>query len=133
MANEFQHKTVGTSLTQAEYAGADGTGHILDSQATGDIIYASSSSVLSRLGVGTNGDLLNLGSGLPAWTSAISTAKTFADNILLGLGTGADGVLLNRSTTLAANTALTGVMIGTPVTPAVAANSRAMISGHLGD
>ena len=123
MANEFKHKTVGTVLTQAEWEATDGTGHILDSQATGDIVYASSATVLSRLGVGTDGDLLNLGSGIPAWTSAISTAKTFADNILLGLGTGADGVLLNRSTTLAANTALTGVMIGTPVTPAVAANS----------
>ena len=123
MANEFQHLSVGTSLTQAEFEATDGTSHILDSQATGDIIYASSSSVLSRLGVGTNGDLLNLGSGVPAWTSAISTAKTIADDILLGLGTGADGVLLNRSTILATNTALTGVMIGTPVTPAVAANS----------
>lgn len=123
MANEFKHKTVGTVLTQAEWEQTDGTGHQLDSQATGDIVYASSATVLSRLGVGTNGDLLNLGSGIPAWTSAISTAKTVADDILLGLGTGADGVLLNRSTVLNANTALTGVMIGTPVTPAVAANS----------
>jgi len=45
------------------------------------------------------------------------------DNILLTLGTDKDIAMLNRSTILAANTALAGVMIGTPVTPAVAANS----------
>ena len=48
---------------------------------------------------------------------------TVADNLLLKLGTDADGVLLNRSTSLLANTALAGVLIGTPVTQAIAANS----------
>lgn len=46
-----------------------------------------------------------------------------ADDSLLKLGTGADVALVNRSTALTANTALTGVLVGTPVTPAVAANS----------
>ena len=45
------------------------------------------------------------------------------DDILLALGAGSDQVMLNRSGTLNANTALTGVLIGTPVTPALAANS----------
>jgi len=45
------------------------------------------------------------------------------DDILFTLGDGADQVLLNRSTVLNANTALTGALIGTPVTPALAANS----------
>ena len=56
MANEFRHGSVGTELTQAEWE-AVGT-HILNSQATGDIIYASSSSQLSRLGKASNGNIL---------------------------------------------------------------------------
>ena len=46
MANELTHKNPGTQLTQDEYRATDGTGHLLDSQATGDILYASSSTVL---------------------------------------------------------------------------------------
>ena len=45
------------------------------------------------------------------------------DDILLTLGTDQDIALVNRSTILAANTALTGVLIGTPVSQALAANS----------
>jgi hypothetical protein len=50
LANEFKHKDPGTVLTQAEFIASDGTGHIFDSQAQGDIVYASSTTVLSRLG-----------------------------------------------------------------------------------
>lgn len=45
------------------------------------------------------------------------------DDDLFTLGSDNDIAMLNRSTILATNTALTGVLIGTPVTPAVAANS----------
>lgn len=37
------------------------------SDATGDIYYRNSSGFLTRLGVGTNGQILGLTSGLPAW------------------------------------------------------------------
>ena len=43
MANELKHGSVGTELTQAEWEGV-GT-HVFNSQATGDIVYASSASV----------------------------------------------------------------------------------------
>ena len=46
-----------------------------------------------------------------------------ADDQILQLGDGGDQALVNRSTTLAANTALANVVIGTPVTQALAANS----------
>ena len=49
MANEFQHKDPGGELTQAEFITTDGTGHIVESQATGDILYASSATVLKAL------------------------------------------------------------------------------------
>jgi len=45
------------------------------------------------------------------------------DDVLFKLGTDSDIVLLNRSTILATNTSLENVLIGTPVTPALAANS----------
>lgn len=52
------------------------------------------------------------------------TAKQlYDDDIILGLGAGGDQAFLNRSTALAADTALTSVLIGTPVSGALAANS----------
>ena len=76
MANEFKHKDPGSELTQAEFIASDGTGHIFDSQAAGDILYASSTTALARLGVATNGNVLELSSGLPAWTSTPTIGST---------------------------------------------------------
>lgn len=56
----------------------------------------------------------------PLKTTSVVDLK---DDILLTFGNGSDQAMLNRSTTLTANTALTGVLIGTPVTKALAANS----------
>jgi len=67
-----------------------------------------------------------LGSSLqstPSNTLVSTQARDIPDDILFSLGDDKDQVLLNRSSTLTANTALTGVLIGTPVTPALAANS----------
>ena len=76
MANEFKHKDPGSTLTQAEFIASDGTGHIFDSQAAGDILYASSTTALARLGVATNGNVLELSSGLPAWTASPTIGAT---------------------------------------------------------
>ena len=46
-----------------------GTKVNLGSDATGDIYYRNSTGVLTRLGVGTNGQSLLVNSGLPAWGS----------------------------------------------------------------
>lgn len=51
------------------------------------------------------------------------TANVINDGIVFALGTDSDVALVERASILNANTALTGVVIGTPVTPAVAANS----------
>ena len=56
-------------------------------------------------------------------------AMNVGDNVKLTLGTDADGALVERASGLNANTALTGVIVGTPVTPAVAANS--LIIGNI--
>lgn len=42
----------------------------LGSDGTGDIYYRNSSGILTRLGVGSNGQVLTLASGLPSWAAA---------------------------------------------------------------
>lgn len=68
MAGEFKHVSVGTELSQAEWEST--AGHVLNSQATGDLIYASSDSQLTRLGIGSTGQVLTVSGGLPAWVAA---------------------------------------------------------------
>jgi hypothetical protein len=76
MANEFKHKDPGSALTQAEFIASDGTGHIFESQAAGDVLYASSTTVLARLAKATDGNVLELASGLPAWTASPTIGST---------------------------------------------------------
>ena len=83
MADELTHKDPGAELTQAEYISSDGTGHVFESQAQGDILYATSTTVLSRLGKDANATraLTNTGTNNnPAWTQ-------------IALATGVDGTL----------------------------------------
>ena len=107
MANELKHGTVGTELTQAEWEAVGA--HVLDSQAAGDIVYASSSSQLRRLAKGTDTHVLILSSGIPAWsaTTGITTVGTIATGVWqgtdIGVAYGGTGV-----STLAANGVLTG-------------------------
>ena len=91
MSNEFQHKSVGSQMTQTEYEHTDGTGHIFDSQAAGDILFASSTTVLSRLGIGTAGKVLavNSGASAPEYVAAL-TGVTSVLNTSLVLGRDAD-------------------------------------------
>ncbi len=65
MANEFGHISIGASLTQAEFELI--TLHQFDSQATGDIAYASSGTQLSRLGIGATDTILSVQGGVPTW------------------------------------------------------------------
>jgi len=83
MANEFKHKDPGSELTQAEFITSDGTGHIFASQAAGDILYASSTTVLTRLAKGSDDDLLTLSSGAPAWTSSPTLTALTVDDVVI--------------------------------------------------
>jgi hypothetical protein len=77
MANEFKHKDPGGELTQAEFIAACGDGHIFACQATGDIVYASSTTVLSKLAKAAAGTILNMGgSCIPAWTATPTIGST---------------------------------------------------------
>ena len=84
MANGFKHASQGAVLTQTEYEVVD-TAHVFDSQATGDLGYASSATVFRRLGIGSANDVLTVTSGLPAWTStptltSLTTASLLASS-----------------------------------------------------
>lgn len=54
-----------TALNQAI-----GTGTTITGFTTGDILYASSTTALSKLPIGTTGQVLAVSSGLPAWAAA---------------------------------------------------------------
>ena len=110
MANEFQHKDPGATMTQAEYITTDGTGHIFDSQAQGDILYASSSTVLSRLpksGTTTHA-LLNSGtSNNPEWAQIPLASAVSGQLPIANGGTGASS----------ASAAATALGLGTASNP----------------
>jgi len=55
--------------------------------------------------------------------NALKVKITVNDDKLLKIGTDADSVILNRSTSLSANTALANVIVGTPDTQAIVADS----------
>ena len=92
MANEFKHKDPGSELTQAEFIASDGTGHIFDSQAQGDVLYATSTTELARLGKDANATraLTNTGTNNnPAWAQiALATGVSGTLPVANG-GTGA--------------------------------------------
>lgn len=79
MANELKHKTVGTELTQSEFEGTDL--HQCDSQAIGDLLYASSTIQLSRLAKGTDGDFLASGTP-PTWVTHAADLDAHTFNIV---------------------------------------------------
>ena len=120
MANEFKHKDPGGELTQAELITSDGTGHIFASQAAGDILYASSTTVLTRLAKDTNSTrvLTNTGtSNVPAWAQVTLTTGVTGT---LPVGNGGTGI-----TSLGSNVA---TFLGTPSS----ANLRSALTDETG-
>jgi len=62
--------TLGTALGQS----SGGTG--FSTYTTGDILYASATNTLSKLGIGTSGQVLSVSGGVPAWSAPSSVAVT---------------------------------------------------------
>jgi hypothetical protein len=61
-----------------------GTG--LTSYTTGDTLYASASNVLSKLPIGSTGQVLTVVGGIPAWAATAGTLTVTEDNITLVSG-----------------------------------------------
>jgi len=70
MANELIHTDVGAALTQTEYHAV--TAHSFNSQATGDVMYASSATQLTRLAKGAANTVLVMGASIPAWSATLA-------------------------------------------------------------
>ncbi len=82
MANEFKHKSAGTTLTQVEDDDVDR--HLFDSQAVGDMLYASSVTQLSRLGIGATNAVLLVIAGVPSWvTNPTIASPTFTGTVTM--------------------------------------------------
>lgn len=71
--NPFTGALTSTSLTPTNALGATYGGTGFQTYATGDIIYASATNTLSKLAVGTNGYILTLSGGIPAWVAPPSS------------------------------------------------------------
>jgi len=87
MTNEFKHGSVGVELTQAEYEAIGA--HVFDSQSTGDMLYASSATQNSRLGIASTNNLLTISGGIPAWTAtptvtSLTTTSLTTSSFALG-------------------------------------------------
>ena len=67
MAGELRHKDIGSVVEEVEFVGV--TLHQLDSQATGDLIVATSATQLSRFPIGSEGQVLIMVAGVPAWAT----------------------------------------------------------------
>lgn len=113
---------VGTPVTPAIAANSFILSNVT---ADGDILVAAQTGGNSQAWLWVDssaGELRYYGAGTGVGV-VIATAHTILDNILFRLGTDGDQVFVNRSTTLASNTALTNVLIGTVVGAAIDANS----------
>lgn len=72
-----------------------GTGQTV--YAVGDIVYASSTTALSKLSVGSNGDVLTLAAGVPTWVAGAAGVTALNDLSDVTLTTPANNSLLYRS------------------------------------
>jgi hypothetical protein len=98
MAKEVYHKHSSNvernkPLTHSEWSST--TAHRVDGGETGDMIYLESSTGgFVGLGIGTSGQFLTVSSsGLPEWSSTITTDRIFEDDIDIELGTGSDAIM----------------------------------------
>ena len=116
MANELKHTSVGSAMTQSEF---EGVGlHVFDSQATGDIVYASSGTQLSRLAKGEENTFLQMGgSNIPEWVVSPTIGDGDQEDIQInydgnavdfhmGLDDTADDFVIGTGTTLGTATAI---------------------------
>ena len=136
MANELRHSDVGTALSKSEWEAVGG--HIFNSQAAGDIMYASTTSQLSRLGIGSANQVLatNSGATAPEWVTSVASATLAAtvtvvdstdtssyiamfDSATGSLAAKTDaGLTYNAGTGMLTATGFTGPLTGTLVTAA---------------
>jgi hypothetical protein len=129
----FSQLNLTSAVTGVLAATSGGTGQT--SYTVGDILYASTTTALSKLGIGTTGQVLKVVGGLPAWATdsatpagadtqvqynssgafAASANFTFASNVLnLGSASGAVGALKLNGSTSGSATIKVAAVAGAP-------------------
>ena len=131
MATRFIDKEYGTNSSTAIADDTTGTRKVQNLPDAAGLVYDSVDGFIKYNDAGNIRSVVNAEeaqtiSGAKTFTGAVTlTDVTFeiGDDDLLTLGDDNDTVLVHKSAINSANTALTGVLIGTPVTQATAANS----------
>lgn len=116
-AGELKHADVGPNLTEAEWESVDS--HVVDGGTAGDLLYVNGPGNIVRLAIGSDGQLLGVSSGLPAWMSSFGsitltglsvdspTLTVDAANNRVGIGTAAPNQALHVLGTSWLNSATT--------------------------
>lgn len=126
--------SLSTGVTGTLPIGSGGTN--ITTYTTGDILYASASNTLSKLPIGTSGQLLSVsGGGIPAWSAAPSSGLTVGTT---SITSGTNGYILYNNSGTLGNLATTGsgsvVLATSPtlVTPALGTPSSGTLTSCTG-
>ena len=79
-ANYALYSTSGSALTAGTLPTAAG-GTALTSYTTGDVIYASATNTLSKLAIGTTGQVLTVSGGIPSWSTPSANVSSFQTSL----------------------------------------------------
>jgi hypothetical protein len=93
------------AVTVAGTLGATNGGTAQSTYTTGDLLYASASNTLSKLGIGSSGQVLTVSAGVPAWASAGSVSLTVGTT---AISSGTSGYILYNNAGVLGNLANTG-------------------------
>ena len=121
MAGELSHLSVGTDLSQSEWEAVGA--HVLNLQAVGDMIYATSATQLSRLAIGGTNAVLRVSGGVPGWATTLAgltlTSATLTSPVIntqltgTAVGTGASQVSAGNHTHTADAPTTADYLVGT--------------------
>ncbi len=130
--------TVNTGSFTFKVDPTNGIRYALGSDATGDMWYRNSSGYLSRLSIGSSGQLLSVSAGIPVWATPAATSLNMTTNRILGRTTGGTGAVeeISVGTGLSLSggslTATTGVTSATaPITFGGGVISTSMATNRL--
>lgn len=102
------------------------------SDATGDIYYRNGSGVLTRLAIGTTGQVLNVSGGLPAWTAAAGGGNAQTANSLAQFAATSSAELRGVMSDETGSGALVFATSPTLVTPALGTPSSGTLTNCTG-
>jgi hypothetical protein len=121
--------TLGWSGTLANSRGGTGTG----TYTTGDILYASATNTLSKLGIGASGEVLTVSGGVPSWQAVSGTGTVTSVALSMPSIFSVSGSPVTTSGTLTATLASqsANTVFAAPNGSAGAPTFRALVAGDI--